>query len=310
MKLISFDVGIKNLAYCIIDLSNSRIITPIEQSQYHILDWGVFNLNQPDVETMQNSKCQHSTTKGKCMKNAKFVVNKQQYCGVHLKKQTFIPTECQLPSLSKASKVDVLEHIHKVSNIIGLTHIETDAKKNKKDLVDLLQKYYVKSYNPVKTKTCGEASLVHIGVELRKVMCDLINIFSISSEDFVLIENQISPIASKMKSIQGMLTQFFIDHDNTNIVYMSSSLKLKLNFIDSKDNNSNTTYASRKKSGIENVEYLFSKKLLFSLKECPSSSESERNYSMWQDIFKQHKKKDDLADCLLQGIYWVSRKLY
>lgn len=91
---------------------------------------------------------------------------------------------------------------------------------------------------------------------------------------------------------------------------MSSSLKLKLNFIDSTDNNSNTTYASRKKSGIENVGYLFSKKLLFSLKECPSSSESERNYSMWQDIFKQHKKKDDLADCLLQGIYWVSRKLY
>ena len=287
MKIISFDVGIKNLAYCIIDLSNSLIVTPTEQSRYHILDWGVFNLNQPDVKTMQNTKCQHSTTKGKCMKNAKFVINQQQCCGVHLKKQAFIPKESQLPSLSKASKVDVLKHIHNVGNIIGLTNFETNAKRNKKELVDLLQKYYVKQYKSVKTKTCSETSLVHIGIELRNKLRDLINTFSISSEDFVLIENQISPIASKMKSIQGMLTQFFIDHDNTNIVYMSSSLKLKLNLIEGKDNDSNTTYASRKKYGIQNVEYLFSKNLLFYSKEYSL----ERNYHMWQDIFKQHKKK-------------------
>ena len=35
MRLISFDVGIKNMAYCIFDISNN---TPT------ILDWGILNL--------------------------------------------------------------------------------------------------------------------------------------------------------------------------------------------------------------------------------------------------------------------------
>jgi hypothetical protein len=316
MKLISFDVGIKNLAYCIIDISSSILVTPIQHSKYHILDWGVLNLNQSNKSTVQNAKCQHSTTKGKCTKNARFVLNQEHYCGVHLKKQVFIPKEEQLSSLSKASKVDLIQHIQTVSNIVGITDNNTEVKRNKKELVDLLHKYYVKPYKPVNAKPCSEASLVHIGVELRNALREVMKTLLISSDDIILIENQISPIASKMKSIQGMLTQFFIDHENTNVVYMSSSLKLKLNFTDSiieketnkdeENNSENTnanTYSSRKQSGIDKVEDLFSKNLLFHLYS------SEKNYQKWKDVFYQHKKKDDLADCLLQGIYWISRKM-
>lgn len=316
MKVISFDVGIKNLAYCIIDLSSSVIATPIEYSQCHILDWGVCNLNPPKQVSNYDMKCQYSTTKGICCsKNAKFVIDKQQYCGVHLKKQVFIPKEQQLPSLSKASKEDILKHIFQMSDIFNINKTKCDyTKQNKNNLVDLLQKYYVKPFKSVKSKTCGEASLVHLGVELRNAMRVLINTYSISSEDVILIENQISPIATKMKSIQGMLTQFFIDHENTNIVYISSSmkLKLKLNFTDdtvkSGYESTNTirketnTYASRKKSGIHIVDYLFQKQMIFNI--CSSI----KNYKHWEDIFYQHKKKDDLADCLLQGLHWISKR--
>ena len=44
----------------------------------------------------------------------------------------------------------------------------------------------------------------------------------------VLIENQISPIATRMKTLQGMLTQYYIDHlENVDITFVSSVNKLK-----------------------------------------------------------------------------------
>jgi hypothetical protein len=47
--------------------------------------------------------------------------------------------------------------------------------------------------------------------------------------DVVLIENQISPIAKRMKDVQVLLTQYFImKSDETVIIYVSSSNKLKL----------------------------------------------------------------------------------
>ena len=44
----------------------------------------------------------------------------------------------------------------------------------------------------------------------------------------VVIENQLSPIANRMKTIQGMLAQYFIMIDeNIDIQFISSSNKLK-----------------------------------------------------------------------------------
>ena len=43
---------------------------------------------------------------------------------------------------------------------------------------------------------------------------------------YVIIENQISPIANRMKSIQGMLTQYFITKDVPHIEYISAINKL------------------------------------------------------------------------------------
>ena len=64
--------------------------------------------------------------------------------------------------------------------------------------------------------------------------------------DYVLIENQIGPLALRMKSIQAMLIQYFIDNNITNIECISSSNKLK-EFIGNKD----TSYKERKKYGIK-----------------------------------------------------------
>ena len=54
MKIISFDVGIKNMAYCILDCS-SNIIVP------NIIDWNIVNLlnNTEDTNMICNQICKN-----------------------------------------------------------------------------------------------------------------------------------------------------------------------------------------------------------------------------------------------------------
>ena len=49
VKLISFDIGIKHLAYCILEYS------PKATDQYRILEWKVINLLQTDEEKGEKS---------------------------------------------------------------------------------------------------------------------------------------------------------------------------------------------------------------------------------------------------------------
>ena len=69
--------------------------------------------------------------------------------------------------------------------------------------------------------------------------------------------------------------------------FISSSNKLK------DVDNKNSSYSERKKLGVsETINTL-----------------ENKNYSNWIDLFKSHKKKDDLADCFLQGIWYLNNKL-
>ena len=45
--------------------------------------------------------------------------------------------------------------------------------------------------------------------------------------DLILIENQIGPLALRMKMLQGMITQYFIQNNITNIIFVNASNKLK-----------------------------------------------------------------------------------
>ena len=46
IKILSFDVGIKNLAYCILSLDNNK---------YNIYDWGIINLTEDIIDNNNNS---------------------------------------------------------------------------------------------------------------------------------------------------------------------------------------------------------------------------------------------------------------
>jgi hypothetical protein len=110
----------------------------------------------------------------------------------------------------------------------------------------------------------------------------------------VIIENQISPIANRMKTIQGMIAQYFIMKNVKTIEFISASNKLKYSAVvnDSDDEVDISTYKNRKKTGIINCLELLKK-----------------TNSNMMNHFESHKKKDDLADSLLQGVWYITNKL-
>jgi hypothetical protein len=117
--------------------------------------------------------------------------------------------------------------------------------------------------------------------------------------DMMIIENQISTIATRMKTLQGMITQYFIMKNVPQIEFISASCKLKL-FTDSMLDVSKyvdaTTYGDRKKAGIT---------ICRALGEMTLPPPASTNYATWMPMFEKHKKKDDLADCFLQCLWRV-----
>ena len=77
-KVISWDIGIKNLSYCILQKE--------EDGQLSIIDWEVINLYED--ETKVNS-CSF-TNKKKCSKKATHIYNNSFYCKKHSHKESSI----------------------------------------------------------------------------------------------------------------------------------------------------------------------------------------------------------------------------
>jgi len=127
----------------------------------------------------------------------------------------------------------------------------------------------------------------------------------------VVIENQISPIASRMKTIQGMLSQYFIMRcpRETHIEYVSSANKLR-GFTASEDevavSDSDIEEEEKEEQTREQKErfggkhYRLNKMRGIELGRRILSENPEM--AAWRDIVEAHKKKDDLYDALLQGI--------
>ena len=87
--------------------------------------------------------------------------------------------------------------------------------------------YQQRCYEPIVTSkkvNANDVDLICIGKSIKNLFNQLPDIETITH---VLIENQISPIANRMKTIQGMIAQFFIMNDIKDIEFVSASNKLK-----------------------------------------------------------------------------------
>ena len=122
------------------------------------------------------------------------------------------------------------------------------------------------------------------------------------------MENQISPLAGRMKTVQGMLTQYYIMREIMNnnrtsvkIEYISSANKLK-NLVIPDPLNENITVQDKYKKHKEDSIKICSQ----FLSENPQINGQLNTTSWTMDASKS--KRDDLADCFLQGIWYLKRE--
>jgi hypothetical protein len=97
-----------------------------------------------------------------------------------------------------------------------------------------------------------------------------------------------------MKTIQGMLAQYFIMRGvpNCKIEFISSANKLKLFLTKEKTEENAGEYKQHKRDSVH-----FTSQVL----------QQNENISCWQTHFDSSKKKDDLADAFLQGLWYIQK---
>jgi len=241
MKIASFDVGIKNLACCIMEISDTN------PDEFKILFWDVLNLTNPSIFP----DCSHNV---KCNRKTKFYnTNTQQYyCTIHAKKNAVnivpIPDEYTETNLKKTVQKDLFE----IAKTMGLNPIKPITKKV---LLLKITEYVKDKYLlPVpKTAKASDIDLIDIGRQMSKVFKERLEQYEPFSH--VIIENQISPIASRMKTIQGMIAyHFIIRNEETMIKFISASNKLNA-FTDDKIEK----YDDRKKAAVSISKQLLNK---------------------------------------------------
>jgi len=123
--------------------------------------------------------------------------------------------------------------------------------------------------------------------------------------DYVLIENQPSNLNGIMKSIQLLIFSYFMllkhwDKVNMNVLLINASLKLQYHTFKpeplikfdrqrTKKELKRDKYRNNKNDGIEITKYYI------------------KDNKILYDYFTKHKKKDDLADTLLQTVSYIKK---
>tara|TARA_B100001057_G_C22620299_1_gene860230 strand:- start:147 stop:950 length:804 start_codon:yes stop_codon:yes gene_type:complete len=263
MNLLSIDVGIKNLACCSLCIDNN---------DYTIKSWDIIDL----CET-KNEKCLCLNKNGSiCNKKGIYHKNERYYCKKHAELSDYL-IPCKELTIKKLKKKKIQE-LKDLCNTFNISIISPALKNN---IVLSIENYVnERCLEKVETTNANDMNLITIGRKINELLSKKYeNIF-----DIVLIENQISPIASRMKTVQGMICQYFIMNNVKKIEFVSSINKLK-----GFDLGKLKSYSERKKKSISITKGL--------LKGDTSSK-----------IFDKSKKKDDLADCFLQGLWYLKDK--
>ena len=286
MKVLSFDIGIRNLAFCIGTYDK-------ETGKIAINEWDIINLLEEEEE--QQCQCSHISKRkpyAQCPKAAIYGLanEKEYYCKAHLKNYTYVK-----PTIMKyeGDKIECFhEDCHK-SVRYTINNLQKCCPSHKKEIETHFKKNH--SLKKIKTVKCKEVSA-------EKIADKIVSIFDEKYSHFldcnlVLLELQPMMKAPKMKTISNYMSMYFRirgihdieDNKMKNVLYYRATHKLTFN-----DNNTYAdikTYKNRKNTAINNViEYL-------------DDVEDYEN----KEKFLTHKKKDDLSDALLQILSYFKK---
>jgi hypothetical protein len=307
-KVLSFDVGIKNLAYCKIEFSKeTKTIIRIEE-------WGLINLkSDPWIPDHNEKRCMAEVRSGAVCGNCSnsWIIKdgaRKELCRVHSKnfdKATpdYFPYELRDLSCACGEKSRKFHTKISESMIRIFGYCNKCAKKTTEQLTKICD--YMKSDD----------------TKLYTNLYDGLNAIKIEDVNEVVIENQPALKNPRMKSIQMFIYSFFFIGgkngrllDLNQVVFFSATKKLNpTNIVDNilKKNKKITNEEPVPAPSPAQEEELLSEYKAYKKRKNDSIfivSCVLDEMDNWKRFFLSHPKKDDLADSLLQGIAQYSKQ--
>jgi len=362
-KIISFDVGIKHLAYCVLTIEPE---TPERETPqrgeaqhlvpYQIPDWQIINLlDTPEAivsKTPTHTCCANALSKTNAKTKSKICQKKALYqtpithtggpggprgcldetqtnyfCKKHaenhpqFKIPNLLPTKTEIAKMSIEDLRILIQQIETQNPNQNTNKIETFFQtqsenqnqnyKTKKACIEKIEQLKTTNFFQLipqtKKQNASHTSMLVLCQSLYNKFNQLATQFENATH--VVIENQLGSNATRMMILQGMITMYFTAHISKPIIaHVSSSHKLKYavsiiphahqpNETQSQNKiKEKTTYKEHKQNAV-----LYCEQIL----EMHNQSQTQ----MFKDLKKNkadEKKRDDLADCFLQGLWYLS----
>lgn len=305
-KFLAWDIGIKNLAYNIVEYDHKNKNDP-----FQIKEWGVINLVEEE-QTIPNNAitfincCMSNKTGKKCSQKAKFINpndNSLGYCGKHQKEFIKSSGNKDIELIQIKAKMNCIQHNEKTDaccNKIGIwldvnnpymrycqVHYKSIIKKNK----ELEKDYYMDPKHASKVKQFDIRELsIRLFNELEKRDYFL-------NVDNVIIENQPHEKNPRMKSVQMWLYSWFImkgimTNKIQNIKCFFAGKKLE-GFTGNHEISKKFEHIKSKYKQTKNTSVLFCKEMI------------KEHQTDWYNFICKHSKADDLADTFMMNCCYI-----
>lgn len=271
--ILSFDIGIKNLAWCILKKQTGELFT--------LVGWGNYNLLE-DRET--EAPIEKGKTCMSCAAAAKYNSKQGNSCGRHIPASYPVLKDLSGAILTKIPKQAVVKQLLQAKNVKPLP-------KGQEAMVERLKEFYSLPILKKKVPHAAAIDVSKIHDSLRKfIETNLTGFFSQLTE--VRLENQ--PVLKNpvMKTIQMLLFATLRDAiyekklGNPIPVFKLVHAGMKVKGKESGDKG----YKARKE-GSENRT-----------KEALGQGSKIQNASEWLIFFEKHKKRSDLADAFCMSL--------
>lgn len=267
---LSWDVGIKNLAYCILDKN---------ESTFKIKHWGIINLVEDNIV----HKCMS------CSKDAKIMIQDKYYCDKHGK------------AVKPLDLLDNPKGIYKCAY-----KLKSDKICGKKSLYGTENESYCKVHcpKPKKVKKINanyediNKLITKMGTELNKNKEIFTNVTKVLIELQPLNTNS-NPTMRKianptMKTISVALYSWFI-FNNVNVTFVAAGNKIKIS------SEANKEIKNMKENKANNKDiYNFTKN--YGTKICLELIKDDKENV---ELINNAHKKDDLCDAFIQAYHYL-----
>lgn len=241
MRIASFDIGIKNLAFSIIEIDGER---------HSIIGWDVINvLSEIEEPCVATDACDRIATHSCKVPESGTIV------GCCAKVKCIKAFDAKYPPSSFPRTAIKKRHAVKQHSLMELCQCILSSIGRYKDLI--------------------------------------------LTADVIVLENQPVLKNPTMKSVQMFIYSYLLIHGAKNIALFNARFKLNEYSGPEVDvSHKKTDYAKRKALSVAYAESIVNSE------RCLNGGES----SIWYVLFQLSKKKDDLADCYLQGLTYYREK--